>query len=71
MYEVDLVGGPEDGHTYTMADLPPYIYFPYIPEATGWLTGPHLDMPVPVFETPKLVYRHVIQNLYLFMGIQD
>ncbi len=71
MFEVDLVGGPNDGHTYMMADLPPYLYFPYLPEPAGLLDGPVEDMPVPIFDTPKLVYRKVFGNLYLYQGISE
>lgn len=70
MYEVDLVGGPEDGHTYVFPDLPPYIFFPYLPEPAGWLTGPATSDSFPFEIPPKLVYRHIIHNLYWFMGIQ-
>ena len=68
MYEVDLVGGPEDGHTYYFPDLPPYLYFPYIPEPVSLLAGP--SEPFPDFtHTPKLVYRHIMHNLYWYQGV--
>ncbi len=71
MFEVDLVGGPEDGHTYAFSDLPPFLYFPYLPEPVGLLPGETEDMPVPLFETPKLVYKRVFNNLYLYQGITE
>lgn len=73
MYEVDLVGGPEDGHTYVRTDLPPYLYFPYFPEPAGLLEGPHepTDPWTLAYATPKLVYRHITHGLYWYQGISE
>ncbi len=64
------MGGPEDGNSYTMPDLPPYLYFPFIPEPLALLSGPS-DMSLPNFEAPKLVYKHVINGLYSYQGIVE
>lgn len=69
MFEADLIGGPEDGKTYAFpGPLPPYIYFSFLPEPVALLSGP-VDNMLPIFETPKLVYRHILHNLYWYQGI--
>lgn len=69
MYEVDLIGGPEDGNAYMFPDTPPYLYFPYIPEPVTMLAGP--DDLMEIFKAPKLVYKHVLNGLYIFQGVQE
>lgn len=70
MYEVDLIGGPEDGHTYAWPMNPPnLIYFPYMPEVLALLPGP--SQPYPISETPKLVYRRIVNNLYWYQGMVE
>lgn len=70
MCEVDLVGGPEDGKTFFFSHLPPYIYFPYLEENWAHIL---MDDELKDFiaDPPrKHVYRHVINNLYSYVGIQ-
>lgn len=69
MYEVDLIGGPEDGNSYVFPDTPTYLYFPYLTVPVGMMwTDDHTITP---FNAPKLVYKHIMNGLYLYQGIQD
>ncbi len=66
LYEVDLVGGPEDGHTYELPNLPPYLYFPMVTVPRVWSS----DHTFPEAPTQHAVYKLVINNIYWFEGIQ-
>lgn len=68
-YVVDLIGGPEDGKEYSFPDLPPFLFFPYIPEPATMLA--YTDDHTTLYNAPKLVYRHITNGLYWFQGIQD
>lgn len=59
----DLVGGPEDGNSYSFPDWPEYLYFPY-------LVG-ELNDDVSFTSAPKLVYKRVVNRLYWFQGVID